>query len=86
MDESFCREPEVRATMGMTSVRATWDLVAEGLLPPAVRIGVRAVGWPRSEIRKVVAARISGMGNDELREFVRAMVQQRAHALALLEN
>jgi prophage regulatory protein len=81
MDESFVREPEVRHTLGLGGPRSTYDQVDDGLLPPPVKVGRQTVAWPRSEIRHLVAARIAGKNNDEIRTLVQAMIKRRAKAL-----
>ena len=80
MDESFAREPEVRETFGFGGPRTTYDMVADCLLPPPVLVGRKTVGWPRSEIRRLVAARLAGLPNTKVRRLVREMVRRRADA------
>lgn len=54
--------------------------VKAGLMPPAVRLGVRSVGWVEREVDAVIAARIAGKGDDEVRELVRELVASRREA------
>lgn len=50
-----------------------------GLLPKAVHLGVRAVGWPEDELVAVNRARIAGLSEDAIRELVRRIEEQRAN-------
>lgn len=54
--------------------------VAAGLMPPAVRLGARSVGWVEREVDAVLAARIAGKTDDEVRELVRELVASRREA------
>ena len=44
--------------------------IQQGLFTQPVQIGLRAVGWPSSEVTAINAARISGKSNDEIRALV----------------
>lgn len=44
--------------------------VKDGLFTKPVAIGLRAVGWPASEVAAINAARIAGMNDDQIRELV----------------
>ena len=52
--------------------------IANGLWPPPVRIGSRSVGWPEHECEAVIAARIGGKSDDEIRSLVTALVAARS--------
>ena len=63
------RTADVVARTG--SSRSTLYLrIREGLWPKPVSIGARAVGWPSNETDQLLAARIAGMSDDEIRELV----------------
>lgn len=50
MVQQILRRPAVEAATGLS--RSTiYHLMAEGMFPKPVRIGVRAVGWPEEAIR-----------------------------------
>lgn len=70
------RLKEVMARTGKRK-SSTYRDVEKGFLSPPVQIGARAVGWPDNEIDAVIAARIAGRTNDELRELVAALVEAR---------
>lgn len=62
----------VKALTGTRSHTGIYASVKEGLFPDSIPLGTRAVGWPADEVQAVVAARIAGAADDELR----ALVQQ----------
>ena len=50
-DDSILRPNDVLAMLGVS--RSTlWRWVRAGLLPPAIKLGQRAVGWRRSTIER----------------------------------
>lgn len=51
--------------------------ITQGLWPPPVKIGPRAVGWPSSEIAALNAARIAGKADNEIRLLVKKLVEAR---------
>lgn len=44
--------------------------IQQGLFTRPVQIGLRAVGWPASEVAALNAARIAGRSDAEIRELV----------------
>lgn len=44
--------------------------IQQGLFTRPVQIGLRAVGWPSSEVAALNAARIAGKSDVEIRELV----------------
>ena len=67
---SILRMPEVKAETGHRSHASIYSAVREGLFTVPVPIGQRAVGWPDTEVKALVAARIAGKTDDEIRELV----------------
>ena len=51
--------------------------ISDGLFPPAVPIGDRAVGTPWHEIDAVIAAQISGQSKEKIRGLVKKLVAER---------
>ena len=47
--------------------------IEDGVFPKPVAIGARAVGWPANEVDAVVAARISGKSESEIRALVKTL-------------
>ena len=70
------RRKRVQAENGLS--RSTiYHQVAEGLFPKPVRLGPRAVGWPAHEVMTLNAARISGKSDDEIRDLVAKLHEER---------
>ena len=53
-----------------------------GLLPRPVKLGARAVGWPEHEIDQIIAARIAGKSEKDIRALVERLHAERARAAA----
>ncbi len=70
------RREDVINRLGM---KKTWlaDNVASGLIPPPISLGSRAVGWPDHEINAVIAARAAHKSDEEVRDLVIALIEQR---------
>lgn len=56
--------------------------IADGLWPPAVRLGPRAVGWVSHECDAVLAARVAGQSDGEIRALVASLVAARSRKSA----
>lgn len=54
-----------------------YQQVADGLFPPPVHLGKRTAGWISSEVDDVLAARIQGKDEEEIRVLVRTLVNTR---------
>lgn len=67
--KQILRRPAVQALNGL-SRSTTYVHIAQGLWPKPVSLGARAVGFPADECEAVIAARIAGKSNDEIRELV----------------
>jgi prophage regulatory protein len=69
MLQTILRLPAVKAQSGLS--RSTVYLrISQGLWPKPVSLGARAVGWPAAEIAAVIAARIAGKSDEEVRHLV----------------
>ncbi|MGYP003587212696 len=76
MATSILRLPTVCKASGKS--RSTIYLrIKDGLFPPAVSIGARAVGWPAEEIDAINRAHIAGKSDDDIRRLVATMVVAR---------
>jgi prophage regulatory protein len=51
-----------------------YSKIADGLLPPPVKLGSRMSAWPLAEINAVLEARIAGKPEDEIRKLVKNLV------------
>lgn len=67
---SIMRMPAVKAETGHRSHASIYNAIRDGLFTKPVRIGDRAVGWPSQEVQAIVAARIAGKTQEQIRELV----------------
>lgn len=51
--------------------------IADGVFPPPIQIGRRAVAWDADEVRAVNVARAAGATNDELKKLVKNLIALR---------
>jgi prophage regulatory protein len=72
----FLRLPDLLRRRG-TSRSATYRHIAEGTLPPPVKLGPNTSAWPEHEITAIDAARIAGSTEDEIRALVKSLVAAR---------
>jgi len=64
-----------------TSVSEYYSRAARGLVPPLLKIGVKASRVPSYELDIVNKARIAGRSDAQIREIVRGLVKAREHLL-----
>lgn len=67
---ALLRIEAVKAELGYRSNASIYTQVREGLFPKPVPIGQRSVSWPDYEVQAIMAARIAGKNDDEIRELV----------------
>lgn len=70
------RLPAALALNGL-SRSTTYAHISQGLWPRPVRLGARSVGFPADECEAVIAARIAGKSDDEIRALVAKLVAAR---------
>lgn len=75
----FYRKPAAQQETGILANSTWYAYIANGLLPPPVKIGVRSSAWLVSEIVAVKRARIQGLTNDEIRVLVKELVAARSN-------
>ncbi len=77
---TILRRRQVQTHCGLS--RSTIYLrIAQGLFPKPISLGLRAVGWPASEVAAINAARIASRTDDEIRVLVATLHKERmAHA------
>ena len=51
--------------------------INDGLMPPPISLGARAVGWIDQELDQVLAAMIAGKSQDQIKTLVSHLVDQR---------
>jgi prophage regulatory protein len=79
MSQKILRLPAVKSESGYS--RSTIYLrITQGLWVKPVSLGGRTVGWPANEVSALLAARISGKSDDEIRLLVQKMESDRKTA------
>lgn len=62
----------------MRASRATiYAWIAYGLMTPAIKLGAKSSAWPASEVNAILAARIAGKSDDEIRALVVRLFEAR---------
>lgn len=69
MTHTILRLPVVLSERGRSRSAHYLD-IQQGLFTQPVQIGLRAVGWPSSEVTAINAARIAGKSDQEVRALV----------------
>jgi prophage regulatory protein len=75
----------IQDTLQRTGATRTplYEDVANGLFTKPVKVGGRrAAGWPEREVEAIVAARVAGAPDEEVRRLVQALHRDRRHAYA----
>ncbi|MCH8079894.1 MAG: AlpA family phage regulatory protein [Proteobacteria bacterium] len=76
MSDSLIRIKAVEARLGIKK-SMLYDHIKKGLIVGAIRIGDRAVAFLSAEIDAIVAARIAGKSDDEIRDLVKTLMANR---------
>ena len=76
------RLPDVKRAHGHRSDASVYNAIRDGLFTTGVAIGQRAKAWPDFEVNAIVAARIAGKTDAEIRELVKALHAKRTGLLA----
>ncbi len=71
------RLPEIKRVLGHRADASVYNAIRAGLFTTGVAIGQRAKGWPDYEAQAIVAARIAGKSDDQIRELVKALHAKR---------
>ncbi len=56
---------------------AGYQRVTEGLLPPPIKIGKRAAGWPKHEIDAIVTLIVAGASDKAIKQCVNDLTARR---------
>ena len=60
--------------------RATiYAWIAAGLMTPPIKLGSKSSAWPAFEVNAILAARIAGKSDDEIRALVVQLTAARKH-------
>lgn len=73
------RLPAVKARFGRSRSSLYGDIKVGTFVPP-VRLGPRCVGWPEHEVDQILAARIAGKSEDEIKALVKRLEASRKAA------
>ena len=77
---ALMRTPDVCAVTGMA--RPTlYEAMAKGLFPRPIKLGEKSSAWPASECNAVLAARIRGASEDQIRALVVELTAARKHRI-----
>jgi prophage regulatory protein len=76
INHAILRRSAVFAATGQSQT-TLYRHIGQGLFPRPVRLGERSVGWPSHEIEGVMAARIAGQSDSDIRELVCRMHKAR---------
>ena len=79
---SILRMPAVKAETGHRSHATIYNAIKAGLFTTGVAIGQRSVGWPDYEVSALIAARIAGQSDTQIRELVKRLHAKRAELAA----
>lgn len=72
MSNIILRLPAVKNRYGCS--RSTLYLrISQGLWTKPVNLGARSIGWPANEVDALIAARIAGKSEDEIRALVKQL-------------
>lgn len=71
------RLAQARGRLGV-SESTFYNFIHAGLLPPGVPVGGRVVGWPSHELDAILAARLNGADDVQVRSLVQKLVADRA--------
>ena len=72
----------LRGVIGLTGSSRSdhYGKIRDGLMVPPIEIGARARAYPEHEIQAIIAARIAGRSNGEIRALVSRLIGQRVLA------
>ena len=78
-DSALLRKPAVLALAGFGTT-TLYDRIKSGLFTQPIRIGARLSAWRASEVKAINDAIAAGLPDDEIRELVRSLEEQRKSA------
>ncbi len=78
------RLPEVKRLTGHRSDASIYGRIRAGEFTKPVNIGMRAVGFPSNEVEAILNATIAGYTQEQMRELVKQLHDDRAKLSPLL--
>jgi prophage regulatory protein len=87
MTKTVLRLMRLKQTLELRSLSRAqhYRMVSEGLFPPGVLVGKRAVAWPQHEVEAMLGAQIAGGSDQELRDLVATLLKARSNNKLLNE-
>lgn len=70
------RKPEALVLTGL-SKSTLYNRIADGVFPPAISLGARAVGYIASEVNAVIQAMIEEQSPEQIKALVKQLVANR---------
>lgn len=77
------RLPDVKGRNGHRSDSSVYNAIRAGTFTTGVAIGQRAKGWPDYEVDAILAARVAGQTDDQIRELVKKLHAKRTELAAV---
>lgn len=74
------RVKDVCTVAGM-SRPSLYEAMAAGLWPRPIKLGAKSSAWKASEVNAMLAARVRGATNDELRALAKTLTEARQHCV-----
>ena len=78
--QTLSRLPALKARLGGCCTSTIYNRVERQQLPPPVKISERSIAWIDAEIDEVIAARVRGASDEEVRALVGELVARREAA------
>lgn len=75
------RIKQIKAQTGLPNSTVYYH-IKEGLFTRPIKLGERMSGWLESEVNAIMAARIAGKNDDDIRTLVKHLEAQRAGVAA----
>lgn len=76
MSTTILRRPEVALRIGIKP-HTTHSFIARGILTKPISVGLRARGWPSTDIDAIVKARCAGATEDQIKALVIKLTDSR---------
>ena len=79
------KNAEARSFLGVGNT-TFYEQLNAGLITPCVKLGVHSVAWPKHEIQAIVAARIAGQSDDQIKQLVKQLIADRAQLPSIING
>ena len=73
---NLLKKPTILKACGI-SKSTLHNRINDGLFPPSISLGARAVAWPSNEVESLINAQISGKTLEEIKLLVKVLVEKR---------